>query len=369
MNRILIILGVVSVGAFISSASWNSSSARKPGERVPVKTLETPANTNGPSAQRSSSMALNGAITMNGTTHPLAGPSSASGSANSSATAGSRNYRRELQYDSSILEIRSQLHGVARPLQNAVLTSLVPGRIMTIHIAEGRRVTAGEALVSLDDRLAKAQVEASRREAAQVAMLERAELAYQQAERRLMRLEQAALQNATAAFEIEEARSLKEQARAERDAAQEAIAVAQANLTMAEEQLRRNTIYAPFDGVIVQIHQKQGTAVDGSLPVVTLASLDTLEVEMYVPSDRFGSIRNGSTVNLSAGAPVNSELVAKVCSVSPVIDSASNTFRCVLQIDNTTAGLPAGFSVVLTNADDPETAEKSVARKERRELK
>jgi RND family efflux transporter MFP subunit len=363
MNRILIILGVVSVGTFISSASWNSSATRTPSPRVSVKTLETPATTTGTAGQ------LSMAVTQNGATHPLAGVSSASVSGNGSATTGSRDYRRELQYDSSILEIRSQLHGVARPLQNAILTSLVPGRIMTIHIAEGRRVTAGEALISLDDRLAQAQVEASRREANQVAMLERAELVYQQAERRLSRLEQAALQNATAAFEIEEARSLKEQSRAERDAAKEAIAVAQANLTMAEEQLRRNTIYAPFDGVIVQIHQKQGTAVDGSLPVVTLASLDTLEVEMYVPSDRFGSIRNGSTVKLSAGAPVNSELSAKVCSVSPVIDSASNTFRCVLQIDNTTAGLPAGFSVVLTNADGPENSEKSVANKGRLEIK
>lgn len=359
MNRILIVLGIVSVGAFISSASWNSSATRTPGERVPVRTLETAVSPAGSVASPAMARTQDAAL-----------PPLADGSAmKPSGKNGSRDYRRELQYDSSILEIRSQLHGVARPLQNAILSSLVPGRIMTIHVAEGRRVSAGAPLVSLDDRLAQAQVEASRREAAQVAMLERAELAYQQAERRVTRLEQAALKNATAAFEIEEARSLKEQARAERDAAKEAIAVAQANLTMAEEQLRRNTIYAPFDGVIVQIHQKQGTAVDGSLPIVTLASLETLEVEMYVPSDRFGSIRNGSTVQLSAGAPVNSELSAEVCSVSPVIDSASNTFRCVLQIDNTTAGLPAGFSVVLTNADGQENSDKSVAKKERREFK
>ncbi|MFO1002759.1 MAG: efflux RND transporter periplasmic adaptor subunit [Planctomycetaceae bacterium] len=357
MNRILIILSIISVGAMISSAPWNSSSSRGSGQRVPVKTLETVSD--GSAVKPSTSIAPNGAG------HPLAGAAAAM----SSAAGSSRDYRRELQYDSSILEIRSQLHGVARPLQNAILSSLVPGRIMTIHVAEGSRVSACDPLVSLDDRLAQAQVEASRREAAQVAMLERAELAYQQAERRLSRLEKAALQNATAAFEIEEARSLKEQSRAERDAAREAIAVAEANLTMAEEQLRRNTIYAPFDGVIVQIHQKQGAAVDASLPVVTLASLDTLEVEMYVPSDRFGSIRNGSTVKLSAGAPVNTDLSAKVCSVSPVIDSASNTFRCVLQIDNTTAGLPAGFSVVLTNADEQQNDGKSVANKGLRNIK
>lgn len=354
MNRMLIILGVISVSALISFAPWNSSASRGPAQRVRVKTLEN--DSDGSVVKSSMAMAPQGPG------RPVAGAAAAT----TSAPGVSRDYRRELQYDSSILEIRSQLHGVARPLQNAILSSLVPGRIMTIHVAEGRRVAAGDPLVSLDDRLAQAQVEASRREAAQVAMLERAELAYQQAERRLSRLEQAALKNATAEFEIEEARSMKEQARAERDAAKESIAVAQANLMMAEEQLRRNTIFAPFDGVIVQIHQKQGAAVDASLPVVTLASLDTLEVEMYVPSDRFGAIRNGSTVKLSAGAPVNAELSAKVCSVSPVIDSASNTFRCVLQIDNTTAGLPAGFSVVLTSPDDSEKSEKSVANEESR---
>ena len=120
---------------------------------------------------------------------------------------------------------------------------------------------------------------------------------------------------------------------------------------------------ALFDGLIVQIHQKQGTAVDGSLPVVTLASHDTVEVEKYVATDRFGSLRNGSTVKFSAGAPVNSELSAEVCSVSPVIDSASNPFRCIPRNDHTTAGLPAGFLVVLTNADGPENSEKSVVNK------
>jgi hypothetical protein len=51
-----------------------------------------------------------------------------------------------------------------------------------------------------------------------------------------------------------------------------------------------------------------------------------------------------------------------------VIDSASNTFRCVLQIDNTAAGLPAGFSVVLTNADTQQKSEESVANKQTRPL-
>ena len=260
---------------------------------------------------------------------------------------GRRDYRREIQYDSSILQIRSQLHGIARPEKNAVLTSILPGRIMTIHVKEGSAVQTGEQLVSLDDRLAQAQVIAARIEAERSGVLKRSELAMKQAQRRLHRLQQASLKTPTAAFEIEELQSLMEQAAAERDSAAEAKAIASANLKLAEEQLRRNTLFAPFEGVVVQIHQKAGATVDPSLPVITLSNLKRLEVEMYVPVDRFGTLHPGSTIQVQADAPVHRLLPATVSSVSPVIDSSSNTFRCVLLIDNHDGSLPAGFSVTL----------------------
>lgn len=266
-----------------------------------------------------------------------------------------RDYRRELQYDKNILEIRSQLHGVAKPQKNAVMSSLVAGRVMTLHVAEGAQVAAGDKLVSLDDRLLVAQVEAARIEAERVGALQKAEVVLQQTERRFKRLEQAALKIATATFEIQEAQAQMDQARAERDAAKEAKAVAGANLKLAEEQLHRNTVFAPFDGVVIQLHQKVGMTVDPSLPVVTIVDLSTLEVEMYVPVDRFGSFRTGSDVTLRASAPVNRNVQAVVRSVSPVIDSASNTFRCVMTIDNSSGELPAGFSVWLGDADSAST--------------
>jgi multidrug efflux pump subunit AcrA (membrane-fusion protein) len=119
--------------------------------------------------------------------------------------------------------------------------------------------------------------------------------------------------------------------------------------------------------VVVQIHQKVGTTVDPSLPVVTLANLDVLEVEMYVPTDRFGTVQPGGRLSVQAGAPVNRDLIAEVRAVSPVIDSASNTFRCVLIIDNSNGHLPAGFSVLLTGPateNDPPLASRQINHRE-----
>lgn len=65
--------------------------------------------------------------------------------------------------------------------------------------------------MSLDDLLAQAQVDAARIEAERVGTLQRAELAYKQAERRLNPLQQAGLKLATVGFEVEEARIQMEQ--------------------------------------------------------------------------------------------------------------------------------------------------------------
>lgn len=267
----------------------------------------------------------------------------------------------ELEYDATILQLRSQLHGIARPQQNAVMSSLVPGRIMTVHVSEGDVVEQGAELISLDDRLAQAQVAAARIEAQRIGAVQRAELAFLQAQRQFERLQKAALKTPTAGFEIEEVRSMMQQAEAAWTASKEAQQVAEANLELAQQNLLRNTVNAPFDGLVVQIHQQPGVTVDPSIPLITLANLEHLEAEMYVPVQRFGQLNVGGTVQIRAGAPVDALLSATVKSVSPVIDSASQTFRCVLQIENPTGNLPAGFAVSLESSSGPPSSDLAVS--------
>ena len=126
---------------------------------------------------------------------------------------------------------------------------------------------------------------------------------------------------------------------------------------LAEEEFRRMTIYAPFDGVITQLHEKLGAAVDPTVPVVSIANLETLEIEMHTPVDLYGTLRPGGIVELVASAPVNKVISAEVLSTSPVINSASRTFRCVLRIENSARKLPAGFSVSLASQLKPAVSE------------
>ncbi len=250
------------------------------------------------------------------------------------------------------IDLADLFHGVARPAQRADLPPLVRGTIGIVHVMEGQSVEQGTPLITLDSRVPAARLEAATVKASLRGALRRAEVEYRMAKRRCERLEQATLRGAAADFEREEAEAVRDQAQAALQQQRDLLQVAEADRQLAAAQLDQYTITAPFDGRITEIHQKSGM-VDPSAPLISMASLETLEAEMHLPSQLFGTVRQGQQMNLRAGAPVNGILTATVVSVSPVINSASDTFRCLLSIPNKNSGHPAGFTVVLNT--DPRT--------------
>ncbi|MEZ6127308.1 MAG: efflux RND transporter periplasmic adaptor subunit [Planctomycetaceae bacterium] len=252
--------------------------------------------------------------------------------------------------DTSIYNISDQFHGVARPAQMAELPSLVPGTITEIHIKEGQFVKKGTPLVTLDDRVPRARLAAATVEANLTGALRRAQVDQKLAQSRLNRLRSALHRGAGANFELEEAEGILEQAMAAVEQQQDELKAAEANRQLAEAQLSQYTISAPFDGIVTEIHRKSG-AIDPSQVIVTVANLDSLEVEMHLPSRLVGKVQPGQSVALKASAPISNVVNSSVLSVSPIINSASDTFRCLLKIENPQTKLPAGFSVVLDDSE------------------
>lgn len=254
--------------------------------------------------------------------------------------------------DDSQMLSSDRFHGVAKPAQMADLPSLVPGIIAEVHVREGQAVKKGTPLVTLDDRVPKARLAAATVEAQLVGALRRAEVDVKMSESRLNRLRSVFNSGAGAGFEIEAAEGVRDQAVAAFGQQRDVLKAAEANRQLTEAQLMQYTVVAPFDGVVTEIHRKSG-AVDPTQLVVSIANLNTLEVEMHLPSRMVGEVRVGQKVSLSAGVPISRDIAAAIVSVSPIIDSASNTFRCLMEIDNTEISMPAGFSVVVN--DDIQT--------------
>lgn len=242
---------------------------------------------------------------------------------------------------------RSQLQGVAKPRLLAELPPAMAGIVAQVHVVENQQVSKDQPLVTLDNRVAIAAQKVAAIAAQRQAALRAAKLRWQLAERQLGRLEEAFERGASSPFEVEERRVARDQALAAFEQAKEDRLADQAALELATAELRRFTIHAPFDGCVVNLNAKIGTAVEPTTPIVSVANFAELEVLLFLPVEQYGTIQPGAAVTMDAQVPVGRRITGQVASVSPLMNAASGTFRCIVTIDNHERKLPGGFSVSL----------------------
>jgi preprotein translocase subunit SecA len=84
-------------------------------------------------------------------------------------------------------------------------------------------------------------------------------------------------------------------------------------------------------------------ASDRGDPIMRLAQLDPLRVEVFVPVARLGEIAVGKKAEVMPQAPVNGTYIARVTIVDRVADAASGTFGVRLELPNRDYRLPAGM--------------------------
>ncbi len=127
----------------------------------------------------------------------------------------------------------NQLHGIAKPSNSADLPSLVAGIISQVHVPEGKFVRKGDPLVTLDDRVPRARLQAATIEANLTGALQRTEVELKMATSRLERIRKVLTQGAGASFEIEEAEGARDQASAAVAQQKDILKAAEANRDLA----------------------------------------------------------------------------------------------------------------------------------------
>ena len=78
-------------------------------------------------------------------------------------------------------------------------------------------------------------------------------------------------------------------------------------------------------------------------PILKLAQLDPLYVEVIVPVSMLGKVAPGMLVLVTPELPLNTIVTAQVKVVDRVIDAASGTFGVRLELPNPKYALPAGL--------------------------
>jgi multidrug resistance efflux pump len=111
------------------------------------------------------------------------------------------------------------------------------------------------------------------------------------------------------------------------------------------EQLRLRTIKSPVDGVVVDRLLNAGELADNRdlrKPILRLADIGTLFVEVLMPIEAFGKLALGQNVEVLPEAPVGGRYTATVKVIDRVHDAASGTFG--VRLDGQSGlKLPAGI--------------------------
>jgi membrane fusion protein, multidrug efflux system len=128
----------------------------------------------------------------------------------------------------------------------------------------------------------------------------------------------------------------------EMDKIETTMKVTQDELKKAEEDLKRRIIRSPIDGVVVERLLSAGERVENQ-PILKLAQIDPLNVEVIAPVTLFGSVKVGNRIEVNPEKPVRGTFIGQVKIVDRVIDAASGTFGFRIELPNENYAVPAGL--------------------------
>jgi len=207
------------------------------------------------------------------------------------------------------------LEGLIEPHKVVEVSSQVSGILDEVTVERGSRVEKDQVVARLTSALERVAVD-----------LASAQLAF--AKRRADRNAELFAQEMLSAHE--------------RDEMDTEIELADLQLRQARERLKMRTIRSPIQGMVAARYLSEGEfAGDG--PILKIAQIDPLNVELIVPFERFGAIRKGMVGEIRPEEPIGGLYHARVVIVDQVIDAASGTFGVRLELPNSDYRLPAGL--------------------------
>ena len=248
----------------------------------------------------------------------------------------------------------SRYEGIAYPSKQVVLNAPVDGKVASILFEEGDRVTEGELLAQMDDAEQRVVVASARLQSESDAEVSRARFALDEAVVMLERSTETYEKDAASEWEVRRAQLQKDQAEADLQIAKDRKALAAVSLELEQARLERMRVLAPFDGEVIEHNAEPGATLTQTDPILAVAVLDPLEAHINLPVSVFRELKVGRTYQLEAGEPINATLPAKLKHIYRIIDTASETVRCVFTIDNKDAKLIAGFPVRLKSLEPVE---------------
>ena len=208
--------------------------------------------------------------------------------------------------------------GSAAAAHAVTLYPQVSGIVESIDFEPGATVTKGQVLVQLDS-------------ADQLVAQERAWLTLDGAREALDRAERLEKTGNVTASALSDAR--------------QAVNAAEIDVKIAELDLAKRTIRAPFEGVIGLTDISVGDLISSQTAIATVADMSSITVAFDVPERIVGQIAVGEEVVASAAALPGTSIKGRISAVDNRIDPATRTMRVEATLPNDTADLKPGMAI------------------------
>jgi RND family efflux transporter MFP subunit len=221
---------------------------------------------------------------------------------------------------------------VVVPAHITRLSFLISAQVKEVAVKEGDRVSAGQTLAALN-----------------TPELEYNVIAAQEAFR--SRQAYAELQRYKRVLDIRKGKKFWDVVPPEvRQRADAQAASAQAALEIAEARLAQSTLIAPYDAVVVSVDVLPGEYVKQNQVVITLATLNTLQLETTDLSERdITKVKVGAPASIFIEA-LNETINGEVLAISPTADTVGGdvVFKVTVAFDEQPVGLLWGMTAEVT---------------------
>jgi len=210
----------------------------------------------------------------------------------------------------------------------AIVRAKAAGTLLALQVAEGQRVTAGQALGRID------LAELSNRVAERTANLESARATLAQAERTHASNERLAAQSFISPIALENSRASVDTARATLNAAQAALDTMRVGL-------REAALVAPISGIVAKRHVLPGEKVAIEQQMLTLVDLQQLELAGSVGTHEVGALAAGMAVQVRVEGMAQ-PVAGKLARIAPAAEPGTRSIGVTITLDNPKEALRAG---------------------------
>jgi cobalt-zinc-cadmium efflux system membrane fusion protein len=209
-------------------------------------------------------------------------------------------------------------------------------------VERGDRVHAGQPLATLRSDVERQSVAVALSKAQAIGEFKAAEANAELARQKMVRAKDLADQQFISSQALEQARAEFAVAENRLGQAREQRGVFAREHELAQAQLGLRTIRSPIAGVVVERYVTVGERVEEK-PIVRVAVVHPLRVEVVLPAALYAAVRQGMNVTITPDFAGAGPRQARVTLVDQLIDGASNTFRVRAELPNPDFALPAGL--------------------------